>query len=134
MKTLMLFLSLFVPFFAHAQGIYSDETVVICDVPLRDWKRVWESGYLNINSDSKDPFIHCARPSQFYYVMNKYFKGGTWVVLVTYAERVQHILRYENNYPHLYGSLDLREVVHTMEVSPDENGHYSLPAIFAGND
>ena len=100
---------------------------------IREWGKVKKQGYLDIAEGSKDPFIHCARPGQFYQVMNKYFQGTTQVVLVTHASLVGEILKYENDYPHLYGRLYLDKVVYRMVVTPDSSGHYELPEIFNAN-
>lgn len=114
-----------------AAGAYSDEKYVICDVDVRLWSQVKAQGYLDIAPDSHDPFIHCARPSQLHAVMNKYFKGTTQVILVTHPSKVSSILRYENNYPHLYGKLMLKDVIYKVIKAPDANGYYSLPKEFA---
>lgn len=130
----MKILSLILTFFSvssYAAGKYSDENYVICDVEISKWYEVMEKGQLDIAPDSHDPFIHCARPSQLHYVMNKYFQGTTQVILVTHPSKVKSILRYENNYPHLYGSLLLKDVIFKMVKSPERDGSYTLPKVFS---
>ncbi len=131
---LIALLSMIVSLSAFAAGKYSDESFVICDVEISKWSEVKKLGQLDIAPDSKDPFIHCARPSQLFDVMNKYFKGTTQVILVTHASKVASILKYENNYPHLYGSLSLKDVLFSMVKAPETNGSYTLPEEFLAND
>jgi uncharacterized protein (DUF952 family) len=118
---------------SFAGGKYSDEAYVICDVESSKWTSVKKQGYLDIDPNSPDKFIHCARPSQLHSVMNKYFKGTTQYILVTHASKLGSILKYENDYPHLYGKLNLKDVEFSMVKAPDSKGYYDLPKIFSAN-
>lgn len=134
MNLVILLVTLAISQVAYSAGIYSDENYVICDVDIKLWPTVKAQGYLDIAPDSHDPFIHCARPSQLNYVMNKYFKGTTQMILVTHASKVGSILKYENNYPHLYGKLLLKDVVFSFIKAPEADGTYSLPPVFSANE
>ncbi len=99
MKLIILLVTFGLTNLCLARGAYSDEDYVICDVDVRLWPKVQRKGYLEVAPGAPDPFIHCARPSQLYDVMNKYFAGTTQVLLVTLVSEVSSIVRYENNYP-----------------------------------
>jgi uncharacterized protein (DUF952 family) len=119
-----------------AQGKYSDsEIYVICDVPMENFGNYYLDGYFETESLKTEGFIHCARPSQLQYVMNKYFKSDDYMLFITTKEKLGNMLIYEgddssNTYPHLYRRFESSDVINLIAVTRDVYGRFILPNQF----
>jgi|GEM_PF-2146987 len=130
MNIILLLLMTIFSTLALAKGKYSDEGYIVCGVPMDQWKVTEAQGYYSPESLQAEGFIHCSKPSQIYYVMNHYFDGKAYILLVTHFSKVQKIVKYEGlteeKYPHLYGKLKLENVLSVIKNEP----HYHLPEVF----
>lgn len=68
-------------------------------------------------------------------VANRLFRGRTGLVLLEIdTGRVGAEIRYENceggqeEFPHVYGALELDSVVRVLEFEPSEDGSFAMPA------
>ena len=78
-------------------------------------------------------FIHCSTLSQTTRSANKFFVGQTGLVLLSIdSEKVESELKYElaagENYPHIYGPLNVDAVLKVMEFEAGADGKFELPA------
>jgi uncharacterized protein (DUF952 family) len=98
-------------------------------------RQQWESakviGSYRGDTLDTDGFIHCSTPKQVVAVANRFYGGQMdLVLLVVDAERLQSPLRYEaadgDEFPHLYGALNLDAVVQAIDFEPTPQG-FSLP-------
>lgn len=81
-----------------------------------------------------DGFIHCSTLDQIVNVANRFFKGKSGLFfLCIEREKVISEVRYEGAdddeiYPHIYGQLNIDAVVKVLDLKPDKNGKFKLPA------
>jgi uncharacterized protein (DUF952 family) len=78
-------------------------------------------------------FIHCSTLPQIVRVSNKLFAGQTGLLLLSIdSEKVESELKYElvagENYPHIYGPLNLDAVLQVFEFEAGADGKFQLPA------
>ena len=97
------------------------------------WQAVQTGDYYHADSLGAEGFIHCSLPSQVVGVANALYRGQRGLVLlVIAAERVEVEVRYEDCYatgqqfPHIYGPLNLAAVLKTVEFVPQEDGTFTL--------
>ncbi|NJR38758.1 MAG: DUF952 domain-containing protein [Leptolyngbyaceae cyanobacterium CSU_1_4] len=102
----------------------------------------WESaqGIRGYRGDTLDTegFIHCSKLEQVVGVANRFYAGQTGLVLLSIAiARLQTELRYEaidgDEFPHLYGALNLDAVVQVIDFEPTPAG-FELPSELAKED
>lgn len=110
----------------------TDYIVHIC--PPGDWLKAQDAGVYRAESLGSEGFIHCSRPAQALDVLNRFYQGVPDLLLLWIDPRqVDAEIRWEavdgDEFPHLYGPLNLDAVIAVDEVSPDANGVYRrLPA------
>lgn len=101
------------------------------------------SGEYRPKSLETDGFIHFSQRHQVLDVANAFYRGQTdLVILVIEPSRLKAELRYEapahpsasssapgpeNQFPHLYGPLNMDAVLEVVEFPSDENGLFTLP-------
>jgi uncharacterized protein (DUF952 family) len=78
-----------------------------------------------------DGFIHCSELRQVVTVANRFYAGQSGLVLLCIeVDRLQPELRYEaadgDEFPHLYGALNLDAVVGVVDFEPSPAG-FELP-------
>lgn len=78
-------------------------------------------------------FIHCSTLQQVLKSANKFFVGQTGLLLLWIdSDKVQAELKYEyaagENYPHIYGPLNVDAVLKVVEFEPGADGKFGLPA------
>lgn len=135
MKILFVILSIYSASI-FAQGRYSNsDKYVICDIPIKDYNQYKELGYFETESLYKEGFIHCAKPNQLEYVMNKYFKDDSYVLFVAHKNTLGFFLKYEgkdpsNLYPHLYRRFTKKDSIDEVIVSRGNDGVFKLPTEF----
>ncbi len=105
----------------------------IAELPA--WESAKASGFYAIESLKSEGFIHCSKPSQVLGVAHERFANRHDLVLLEIAEnRVRVEIKYENcedgteQFPHLYGPLNVDAVVAEHPFQPNEDGAFELPA------
>ena len=78
-------------------------------------------------------FIHCSTPLQVIKVANTFFPGQEGLILLFIdSDKVQAQIRYEGieaeEFPHIYGALNLDAVFKVIDFEPGEDGKFELPA------
>lgn len=99
-----------------------------------DWERAKRKGYYEPESVGKEGFIHCSSCKQVVKVANQLYKGTENLLLIRIDEsKVKSEIKWEDlynlneNYPHIYGPLNIEAVTHTYEFSPGTDGTFQLP-------
>jgi uncharacterized protein (DUF952 family) len=77
-------------------------------------------------------FIHCSTLPQVLKSANKFFVGQTGLLLLSIdSDKVQAEVKYEyaagENYPHIYGPLNVDAVLKVVEFEPGADGKFELP-------
>ncbi|HWS86252.1 MAG TPA: DUF952 domain-containing protein [Pyrinomonadaceae bacterium] len=100
-----------------------------------EWERARREGVYRTPSLESEGFIHCSRSDQVLRVADSLFRGRTGLVLLEIdAGRVKAEIRYENceggqeEFPHIYGALNLDSVVRVLEFEPGEDGSFGMPS------
>jgi uncharacterized protein (DUF952 family) len=98
------------------------------------WRQAVELGVYRAASLSSEGFIHCSRPEQVLRVANKIFYGQIGLVLLCIDPgRVAAPIRDENleggadQFPHIYGPLNLDAVCQVIHFVPGPDGRFELP-------
>ena len=85
-----------------------------------------------------DGFIHCSTAAPVVYAANEHFPGQSGLVLLCLDEDlVQADVVYEDCYetgqqfPHIYGPLNISAVLGVIDFSPDADGRFALPPLVA---
>jgi uncharacterized protein (DUF952 family) len=119
-----------------ASGKYSNSNIyIVCDFPKAGYFEYIVNGYFENPSLLEEGFIHCAKPSQLEYVMNKYFKADTYILLVSTRNLLGSRLVYEginpaNLYPHLYRRFFKEDSIAEILVTRSLDGNFILPSEF----
>ena len=77
-------------------------------------------------------FIHCSTLPQIVRTSNKFFAGQTGLLLLWIdSDKVESELKYElaagENYPHIYGPLNVDAVLKVIEFEAGADGKFELP-------
>lgn len=102
------------------------------------------SGEYRPESLTREGFIHFSQRHQVLDVANAFYRGqANLVLLVVEPSRLKAELRYEapahpsvsssapgpeNQFPHLYGPLNMDAVLEVVDFPPGADGLFSLPA------
>ena len=99
-----------------------------------DWKKAKQDGVYTAPSLEKAGFIHCSLAKQITPVANYNFKGQQGLIILEIDEKkLKHEVKYEDlwnegqDYPHIYGPLNLDAVVRTVPFPPESDGTFKLP-------
>jgi len=110
-------------------------TLVLHIIPYQHWVRAQEQGAYEPPSLKDEGFIHCSTPAQVVGVANALYHGQRDLVLLCIdADHVQAAIKYEDCYetgqefPHIYGPLNLDAVVQVIPFAPEKDGNFQLPA------
>ena len=89
-----------------------------------DWNLAKQKGYYEAPSLKDEGFIHCSQAGQVAGVLQRYYKGRTDLVRLSVdTEKLTSPLQYElapsvnEEFPHIYGPLNLDAVVEVVPVS-----------------
>ncbi len=99
------------------------------------WQQAQQQGFYRCDSLESEGFIHCSRREQVVWVANSFYRAQTSLVLLGIdAARVQAEIKHETiengeQFPHLYGVLNLDAVVDVLDFVPGENGMFELPEL-----
>lgn len=107
-------------------------TLILHITPRSHWQKARQDGVYRADSLETEGFIHCSTPTQVVATANAFFRGQTGLVLLCIeSDRVQSEIRYEtangNQYPHLYGLLNLNAVAQAIDFEPNADGSFTLP-------
>ena len=99
------------------------------------WERAQEEGSYRTGSLKSEGFIHCSTQGQVLPVANLLYKGVNDLVLLVIDEnKLGAEVKYErpaphikNEFPHLYGELNLDAVLRVVDFPPQEDGTFKLP-------
>lgn len=97
-----------------------------------DWRAALEAGAYIADSLESEGFIHCSRSEQVAKVANAFYTGQADLVLLHIdTDLLQSDLRWEaadgDEFPHIYGPLNLEAVTQVEEFTPDEGGVFRYP-------
>ena len=100
-----------------------------------EWQNAKQSGtYGGSEKDLKDGYIHFSEEDQVKETLNKHYpKKKNLVLLRVNAFKLEHLLWEQASngdmYPHLYSTLDVKNVVDEFELILDQSGIHQLPDI-----
>lgn len=115
--------------------------------PLRDWEEARALGGYTPPSLRNEGFIHMSTASQVIGVANAFYRdAGDLVLLVIDSDKLTAPLKWEapvhpagvgdaplpddvQEFPHLYGPLNLDAVVRVLDFTPGPDGTFSLPGL-----
>jgi uncharacterized protein (DUF952 family) len=96
-------------------------------------RQQWEASIDTYRGDTleTDGFIHCSELRQVVTVANRFYTGRSGLVLLCIeVDRLKPELRYEaadgDEFPHLYGALNLDAIVRVVDFEPSPTG-FELP-------
>jgi predicted 3-demethylubiquinone-9 3-methyltransferase (glyoxalase superfamily)/uncharacterized protein (DUF952 family) len=99
-----------------------------------EWEAAEEAGvFLGSPDDRRDGYIHLSSLAQLRQTYQKHFDGERDLLLVAIdATRLRHRLRWETSrsgeqFPHLYGPLDLPDIESVAAIAFDRDGQMILP-------
>ncbi len=104
-----------------------------------EWTEAAVRGRYAPASVSAEGFIHCSTVAQLADTANRFYRGHAGLVVLCIDEsRLKAELRYEapagahgeaagEQFPHLYGELNLDAVVRVVELPCDVDGSFRLP-------
>ncbi len=98
----------------------------------KTWLDALEFGEYLHPSLGSEGFIHCSTRSQVVSTANRYFHGQDGLVLLAIDPALTAAeIRYEpsggEDFPHLYGPLNLDAVVEVIRLQPDAEGVFHTP-------
>ena len=106
-----------------------------------DWKVGQAGGAYTAASLNTEGFIHCSLVSQILGVANNIYMGQTELVLLVIDSTVlTESLTYEDSYdhgqefPHVYGPINLDAVVDVVDFPAGADGRFTLPPGLPGAD
>jgi uncharacterized protein (DUF952 family) len=109
---------------------------IILHITHRDrWNQAQRDGSYRGDTLETEGFIHCSTPSQVVWVANSFYHGQPSLVLLCIdPEKVQAEIKYEGidggeQFPHVYGALNLDAVIHVLAFEPEPDGSFTVPAI-----
>jgi uncharacterized protein (DUF952 family) len=101
-----------------------------------EWERAEREGIYRAQTLASEGFIHCSRGDQVVRVADNLFRGRVGLVLLEIdTRRVGAEIRYENceggqeDFPHIYGDLDVSAVVRVSAFEPGADGSFTMPSL-----
>lgn len=114
----------------------------VCKIMSReDWDQTLGSGNdyeARIEADLKDGFIHCSTDQQLTKTLNRWYTDVDEVlVAVIDPEKLSGELKWEPNFegedfPHIYGPIDVDAVAGAYEVKRSTDGGWQVPSELGG--
>lgn len=105
-----------------------------------EWADALENGAYRTGSLADEGFIHFSTGRQLLRTAEKYYHGDQHVVLLVIDPlKLAAELRYEpiadgQEFPHLYGELNLDAVTQVLPFSPESDGSFSWPKALTPNE
>jgi uncharacterized protein (DUF952 family) len=102
--------------------------------PQLSWEQAKRIGVYHSDTLATEGFIHCSTPKQVARAAMTFFKGQKDLVLLCIdPAKVQAEIRYESaagdNYPHIYGSLNLDAVCDVLDLPANADGSFHIPVL-----
>ncbi|MBD1860369.1 MULTISPECIES: DUF952 domain-containing protein [Trichocoleus] len=103
------------------------------------WEQDQLAGIYQGDTLASEGFIHCSTLQQVEGVANRYFTGQTDLLLLCInSDQVQAEIKYkalvgDEEYPHIYGPLNLDAVTEVAPWAPQPDGTFALPAAIANS-
>jgi uncharacterized protein (DUF952 family) len=108
-----------------------------------EWREAQQRGEYRAPSLESEGFIHCSTAKQVVHVANAFYRGKKDLVLLVIDEtRVRPEVKREapagapapgisqdDQFPHIYGALNLDAVVQVADFEAGEDGAFQLPFI-----
>ncbi len=101
-----------------------------------DWERAVQVRLYMADTLASQGFIHCSTAEQVIKVANNFYLGQPHLVLLCIEESlVKAPVQYENleggaeQFPHIYGALNLDAVLKVVDLIPDEDGKFEMPKV-----
>ncbi len=97
------------------------------------WERAKKVGVYTGDTLDVEGFIHTSTPRQVLKVADRVFRGRKGLVLLVIdPEKVRPEVRYEaaedgDEYPHIYGPLNVDAVLRALKFEPGGDGTFALP-------
>ena len=102
------------------------------------WAEAAQTGSYRADSLGSEGFIHCSTPDQVVKVANAYYPGQTGLVLLCVdADSLRSEVRYEDasgvqfgpgeQFPHVYGQVNVDAVVKVIAWEPGPDGLFMVP-------
>jgi uncharacterized protein (DUF952 family) len=106
--------------------------------PQSAWERAKQEGVYQSETLATEGFMHCSTSKQVERVASVFFKGQKdLVILCIDPAKVQAEIRYEpaagDNYPHIYGSLNLEAVCEVLDLPSEADGSFDIPKLPAAS-
>ena len=103
----------------------------------RNWRWALEAGEYRSDSLGTEGFIHCSKRSQVLRVADAFYQGqADLILLIIDPGRLAAELCWEpgsdkpdEQFPHIYGPLNLKAVVQTLDFPQDPGGGFHLPVV-----
>lgn len=98
--------------------------------PRKQWEQAKLEGIYRGDTLATEGFIHCSTATQIITVANKFFYNQKGLVLLCInSHKVQSEIRYEGmdggeQFPHIYGVLNVDAVVQVVDFEPSEDGFF----------
>ena len=116
-------------------------TILLHICSQADWRAGQAAGAYRAASLETEGFIHCSLASQVLGVANTMFRGRTDLVLLLIdSEALTESLIYEDcyetgqNFPHIYGPLNLAAVTNVVAFPAGPDGGFILPPELSAAD
>ena len=99
------------------------------------WQQAQQQGFYRCDSLGSEGFIHCSRREQVVWVADSFYRAHTSLVLlcidsaVVQAEVKHETIENGEQFPHIYGVLNLDAVVDILDFAPGKDGLFELPEI-----
>jgi uncharacterized protein (DUF952 family) len=95
------------------------------------WQRALDQGDYTADSLDTEGFIHCSTPEQLLFVADSRYRGETALILLCIdTDLVEPEIRYEgeiDQFPHIYGPLNLDAVFKLVDFPPGPDGMFTMP-------
>ena len=101
-----------------------------------EWLMAKESGtYGGSKKDIEDGYIHFSEEEQIQETLRRHYPNKENLILLKVnAFKLEHLLWEQASngdmYPHLYSTLDIKNVENEFELKLDEDGNHKLPKQF----
>ncbi|HOO33984.1 MAG TPA: DUF952 domain-containing protein [Thermotogota bacterium] len=107
--------------------------MIVHVIKKEKWEAAKKEGIYRNESLEKEGFIHCSLENQVCKVADSHYKGQKDLLLLYIDEnKVKPEVVYEDlynlneDYPHIYGALNLDSVAKAVDFIPDQDGFFHL--------
>ena len=119
-------------------------SIILHMTPRSDWEAAQKAGYHTAESLQTQGFIHCSTAAQVVKVANKHYRSANadLVLLCIDTDKLASPWKFEppinpktgeyeatadEEYPHIYGTINLDSVVQVVDFPANADGLFSLP-------